>query len=433
MVLVSAAVLSPVYISTAQDTVRLCLTRSLADGRLTIDPCVGDNIDQARYEGRVYSDKAPGMSLLALPAATLLRLPSADEWHHARDARVWAVRLLTSGVAFVLLAVAVGRVAEGLAPGAGGFALVSFGLGTLVAPLAATTFGHVTAAALAFGAFVLCTRGRLAAAGLTAGAAVLVEYQAALVVLVLAAYAALRGWRPVARYSGAAAIPLAMLAAYNWRAFGSPLHLSYRYVTNRFAAEQASGLFGIRPPNLHGTYWVFAGDRGLLIASAVLVAAAAGLVLLSRTYRAEALVCAAITLLFVAVNCGYFLPYGGTSPGPRFLVPALPFLAVGFGPAFARWPRAAATLAGVSIVATLALTLTWARALDEPYRQTVWGELARVPFDGEGSRLVAELAWNALSWAGLGRSGAAAVVFVVAAAALALALRDGLRARPSVD
>ncbi len=41
-----------------------------------------------------------------------------------------------------------------------------------------------------------------------------------------------------------------------------------------------------------------------------------------------------------SLSFGYFLPYGGVSPGPRFFIPAVPFLAVGLAPAFARIPIA---------------------------------------------------------------------------------------------
>ena len=43
---------------------------------------------------------------------------------------------------------------------------------------------------------------------------------------------------------------------------------------------------------------------------------------------------------YILANCGYFQPYGGDSPGPRFLAVALPFLALGLANAFAWRPRA---------------------------------------------------------------------------------------------
>src|SRR5919201_6305238 len=47
-------------------------------------------------------------------------------------------------------------------------------------------------------------------------------------------------------------------------------------------------------------------------------------------------------LLWLAA--GYFDPLGGLSPGPRYFVPALPFLALGLADAYGRWPRATALL-----------------------------------------------------------------------------------------
>ena len=44
--------------------------------------------------------------------------------------------------------------------------------------------------------------------------------------------------------------------------------------------------------------------------------------------RPEVLVCGAICIVFLAFNAGHYLPFGGWTPGPRFLLPALPFAAV---------------------------------------------------------------------------------------------------------
>src|SRR5262249_34974967 len=156
-------------------------------------------------------------------------------------------------------------------------------------------------------------------AGLLAGAAVVVEYQAALIAVLLVAYVALATRRagPVARYV-AGLVPGAVgLGADDWLAVGAPRRLSDRHVHNPLTSEQAGGFFGIRLPHLNSTWQVFAGANGLLVLSPVVVAAVWGLVLLRRRYPLEALVCAAVTVAFVLLNSGYFLPYGG-SPGPRF-------------------------------------------------------------------------------------------------------------------
>jgi hypothetical protein len=323
----------------------------------------------------------------------------------------------------MVLVFLVGRISEGIAPGFGGAALVAFSLGTYVAPLAATTFDHVLAAALAFGGFVLAWTRRYFLAGLVAGAAVCTDYLCALIGVVVAAYVLVAGLRPLLRFAVGAAPPLILLGAYDWAAFGSPFHLSYRYVANRYARQQASGFFGLHTPNAHGMGQVFLGDRGILIASPVLVAAAAGIILLARRHRLEAIACGAVFGLFVLADCGYFDPYGGISPGPRFLVPALPFLALGLAPAFFRWFRTTAVLAAISIVAMTALALTWAKTQGINYRQTIWGELARVFAQEQRSLFLHSLVTkNIVDWAGVNRIEAAGLTCLCAVSAYALAL-----------
>jgi hypothetical protein len=418
-----------VYVINPQDVSRLCLTRAVESGKLTVDQCVGGgDTDRAFRAGHVYSDKAPGMSVFALPAAEAIGLPAPSHWNKKGDLRLWVVRVFTGGIAFLLSALLVGRVAEGLAPGWGGPSLVAFALGTLAAPFAATTFDHVSAGVLGFGAFLLAWRRRDGLAGLAAGTAIAFEYQAALTAAVVGCYVALRGARPLLRYLAASLPPLGLLGAYQWAAFGSPLHTPYRYIANRYTADQASGFFGIHPPRLHAVYDVLIGNGGLLVISPVLAAAAAGLVLLwKRGLRAETVVCGGVTLLFLLLNFGYFLPYGGVSPGPRFVIPALPFLAVGLAPAFARLPRPTMVLAALSVLAMTAITLTW--AFGNHYRETIWGELVRVPLQLGRSRLADNLTRTPLAWVVPNRIAGAPIIGLLALAAVAVSLTDGWRAR----
>ena len=181
-----------------------------------------------------------------------------------------------------------------------------------------------------------------------------------LIALALLVYCAWRHrWRALWFLAGAVP-PAIALGAYDWAAFGSPFHVSYRYVANAYTEEQHHGFFGIGVPTLGGLKDVLFGTRGLLYFSPVLVAAAAGLWLLwRRGPRAEALLAAVVVILFILVNAGYFLVYGGGTPGPRFLAPALPFFALGLPWALARWRWPTLFLAFASAVLTTIDALSW--------------------------------------------------------------------------
>jgi hypothetical protein len=417
LALVAVAALSSINF-VAPNGPHVCLADALIHGRLTADSCLEPSFDKARYHGHLYSDKAPGLGIIQAPAVAILQ----PEHHSGRsaDVRSWIVDVLSVGIALLACAWLLGRVAEGLSPGYGGMALVLFALGTLVFPLAAVGFNHIPAAAVAFGAFLLAWNRRPGLAGVAAGAAVLLEYEAGLVVVILGIYVALGGWRRAAIYLAGTAPAAFLLGAYNWAAFGVPWNLSYRYVDNIFASEQKAGFFGIGRPHIFGIERVFAGDRGLLAVSPVLLMAAYGLVVLGRRYTSEAIVAGTVTALFVAVNASYFLPYGGDSPGPRFLVVALPFLGLGLGPALAARPVPTLILGAVSVAAMTAVSLVWNGTSE--LRNGVWGELARVPVERGSSRFVTSLPSNALSFVGPGKVWGALVVVVCATAAFVVAL-----------
>lgn len=425
LTLVAFAALSSVYVNSTQDLSHFCLSRAIVAGELKIDECAGNTVDRSVYGGHFYSNKAPGLSLFAIPAVEAVRLPTGSRWNAEADLRLWGVRLLTNGVAFLVCVFLIGRIAEGIAPGTGAPALVAFGLGTLVTAFAATGFDHDLTAVLGLGGFVLAWARRPALAGLATGAAYLVEYQAAAIVLLVGAYVLLRGVRPLARYVAGVVPGFVLSGLYSWAAFGAPWHNPHSYELNRFpGVNPHSGILGIHFPSAHGIELVFVKDRGLLVSSPVLVTAAAGLWLLwRRGFRAEALVAALVAAAFVLGDTGYGDPYGGISAGPRYLIPGLPFLALGLGPAFARWRVLTSVLAGVSIIAGMALTLTWAGSENGHYRATVWGEIVRFLRDGTGSRLYHELTKNVVVWAGPNRLVAAAIVCACATAAYVVSLR----------
>jgi hypothetical protein len=124
--------------------------------------------------------------------------------------------------------------------------------------------------------------------------------------------------------------------------------------------------------------------------------------------RAAALVCGLVTLLFVLVDAGYFLPYGGGSPGPRFVGAALPFLALGLASAYERFRRPTLVLAGVSATTMSVQALSWGVRSEHA--------AAYLPKKTD----VMATIWSV---AGLNRNAGAALVLVCALAAVAYGAR----------
>ncbi len=216
------------------------------------------------------------------------------------------------------------------------------------------------------------------------------------------------------------------LAAYNWAAFGAPWRLSYSYIDNLFQPAQSGGLFGIHLPSAYAVQQVFIGRGGLIVATPVLVAAAWGLALLWRTHRAEIAACIAVIVIFLFLNSGYFLALRRHPSGPRFLLPALPFLALGLGPASARAPRLTSVLAFVSISSMTAIFLDW--GAQTSMRGGIFSELARIPFQVGSSRYDRYLEATAFDWVLPGRAWGAVLTGIAGLAAFAGAYRARSRA-----
>jgi hypothetical protein len=298
--------------------------------------------------------------------------------------RLWELNLFGAVLPMLLLLVLVLLAADRVAPGYGLAASVLVSAGTLLLPFATLFFDHVLSAALGFAALVvlLLERDRtigswaVAAAGLLAGLAIVVEFPLGIVAVVLGIRAA-AGARPALRLAGYAAglaVGVLPLLAYNTLAFGSPTTLGYTNALKASADDgvpivgaNEKGLYGVGVPDPRVALSLLASEKGLLVVTPLAVVALFGLPLLWRSgRRAEALVCGAVPLLFLAYNAAYYLPYGGQGPGPRFLVPAMAFLAL---------PLAAVVRARPVVVAGIGLVSVGMMAL-----ATITGPLTGVEY-----------------------------------------------------
>jgi hypothetical protein len=416
--LVAIAALGVAFALVEQDpgpapVAHFALVRALADGTAEIGP--GVTIDSAYIGGRYYANKAPGLAFALLPAYLGLRQlglqprASAAAGGGAYRHRLWELTLFGAVLPAVVLMLLMLVAVERLWPGYGPLTAILLGAGTLLLPFATLLFGHVLSATLGFAAFVVLllerdrpTVWRAWLAGLLAGFAVVVEYPLAIVALVLAGYVASRSaaGRRLAAYAGGCLIGVLPLAAYNTWAFGSPTTMSYTNVIEApsgtgpptLGSGNSTGFYGVTFPDLRAALTLLLSEKGLFVVAPLCVVALCGLPLLWRAgRRAETIVCAAVPALFLTYNAAYFIPFGGQGPGPRFLVPALPFLALPLAATLRRSLPAALLLGLVSIgvmalaTATAPLVTGADHALGDWSRHLRHGDLMASSLLGDGS------------------------------------------------
>jgi hypothetical protein len=340
---------------------RIGLSISIVTNRvLTIDQFAPYTVDRAMLAGRNYSDKAPGLSLMAIPptaaslaAAKLLGMPLVffDQDGTATalfDVIVGLSTVVTSGMFTAFTAASLWSSASLLTgrADAGLFAALCFGLGTIAWGWATAFFGHATAGAclfLAYAAIVRCALNAPAPAnpltvgiytGALLGWAVVVEFTTAPAVLALGLFGLWTGLRCNRRarrqlfVGGAIAASLILLPlwVYNALAFGSVLRLGYGRVVG--FPEMREGLFGVSVPQLSVAFELLFGvHRGLFWVSPVLIASPLAIAAWLRSRRHRPCIPAVVVIIgaYLAINAGYYYWDGGMSTGPRHLLPALPF------------------------------------------------------------------------------------------------------------
>jgi len=362
-------------------TAHYAAERAFASGRPTIDRWASETCDSVRVGGHVYAAKGPLMDLWAAPWYLALRSvgavpsnPNAGDRYPAAMTgiplrAIWQMGLWAVVLPSLLLLVLVRRTVERYEPGLGTACAAILGLGTLLLPFSTLLFAHALAALLLFASFVLLLDGgsgpvRIGAAGILAGLAVSTDVPLAVPATVLGVYAAARSphLRRLVSFGAGGVIGLIPLLAFDWWAFGSPFHLPYSGQPGQGAAGgwAQEGFFGLGTPNPRMAVELFLSQRGLFVLTPVTVAGVAGIVLLwRRGLRAEAALIGAMSVAVVLWDSGrlhYDFALGGWVPGPRFLIPLLPFLCFALAPVLRRAPATVGVLSLVSVGAMAVAT-----------------------------------------------------------------------------
>lgn len=355
------------------ETSRLMLTVSMVEyGTIRLDPVLDDYgvvpEDIAIRDDHAYSDKAPGLSLLAAPLLVPLDLALprfaggfAPDYWPLRHILTWLLICVPAAV-FPFVALSGRRLdpADDSVP-AYAYALL-FALATPVLTYASLFFSHIPAGLMAAGSCLLAQRlptsgGRAAAgmafaAGVLAAFAVVTEYPA--VILGVVAFLTLvveRGRRPaIPAFLIGGIVGAVPLLLYNQAAWGSVLTTGYAFKASAaHAAVHAQGFFGVGVPTWEAFWGVlFSARRGLLFYCPLLLAIPVGWYRLWRLHRNDTILSMLAVLAYLGFAAGFADWEAGWSAASRHLVAVLPLLlvplaaGVGF---LSQRPRSAALLA----------------------------------------------------------------------------------------
>lgn len=449
------------WVFNPNNATRLFAAIAIAEtGDARIDGFADMTIDKALFDGHFYLDKAPGMTLMALPFVAATNAVTGVDSSQVQRAfmgtgidrlltlRMRVVIFFTVAVLTALAAVALLDLGTGItgSRGAGLFAALAYALGTPIWGWSTTLFGHAPVAALlviATWAVWRGTEGMRSAryaliAGLALGWAVVIEHPAVLLGAPIGLWALwrTRGWPMPARLRlygiaiGAGIVALLPLIGYNLFAFGTPFKLGYAGVVGFDGMKQ--GLFGLTYPKPDVLVEILFGSRrGMLWVAPVLVLAPFGFYTLIRKPQTRDIGLMALTIAIGAFlyNAAYVYWDGGNSTGPRHAVPAIGFLAIALAGLWAsadRWERAFATLllaASIAINLVIASTEIMAPAdIENPLRNHLWSRL----FVNGYLRTIPNEFWGWTPWSGL-------YLYLALAGTLAVALLWSIRReRPSL-
>jgi hypothetical protein len=202
--------------------------------------------------------------------------------------------------------------------------------------------------------------------GLLCGFALISEYPIAVALVGLGVLALTRlSWRGVGFAALGGLLPIVLMMVYNTRAFGTIWPVGYAH-SALWQDQHHTGFMSITYPRPEAIFGLTLGSyRGLFFRSPWLLAAIPGFVLWyqSRELRGAWWVTLGVAVSVMLFYSSSVMWWGGFGVGPRYVVPAIPFLALaaawGLRPL---WQWAAGRAAAIALV-LLAVALVWSEAL----------------------------------------------------------------------
>jgi hypothetical protein len=338
----------------ANELPRILTTEQLAEhGTFRLDERMGDLGSRADIsttpDGHHYQNKAPGLSIIALPLYYPLSLGFGLAGRRPPIMLVtWLLRVVLATLPTIVFLSYFRAVAQRFATvdEARNAGLVAYALGSMALPFGMLFMSHAIAASLVGTAFAVSVAtirepshsdaGGALVVGPLLGLSILCEYQAVFGMALVAGYflwgVARRG-RALFHLAVTIVPFLAVLAIYQWSAFGSPFRTGYAYSVDEANRVGIMGIVGFSHASLSQLF--IDADNGLLVLSPWVVLAVVGAVNIARHRNArarvgpEALVAALVATVYCVFVASLHPSFGrgGWSVGPRYIAIAMPFFA----------------------------------------------------------------------------------------------------------
>ena len=330
------------------ENVRIYTTRALVDhGTFAIDEVIeewGHVSDKTVYDGRHYSAKPPGISLLAAPAYwTYSRANRAFDREPAMAEYLLVCRFTTTIPMLLLFLYAFARFTDRVVTDSAirMLVVVAVALGSTMLTYGGLFVSHSLTAAAIFGSYMLIYRHRERPEviwtpllmGFLIGLAPAMEYPGGLGAAFIGLYAIYRS--PTRRrfcfFSAlGCALPVMFTLGFHQSAFDSPFAFPHAFLEDpEQLANHAAGFHGVgglSADALHGS--LFAPSNGLFWFAPWTMVAVVGLVFSIQFDRLKepAFVTAGIFVIYVVFISSVDNWRGGWTAGPRYIVPLIPFL-----------------------------------------------------------------------------------------------------------
>jgi hypothetical protein len=367
---------------------RICLTRAIIHQQsFIIDPYKEDSQDPyfefvntgdwSFKDGHYYTNKSPGLSMLAVPSFALTEFFAKNLSRADIEKQVhlsaYAGTLCTTVICASLLALLLFHVCNfffGFSSLQSLLLTIFCGMGTLVFSYSTTFYCHVPSAFFSVLSFVLAMHLKHGTfqkkyllgggSGFAAAMAVLIEPSTVLALGCIFIYLlSFRDGRKAALFFLMGCIPVGVLQLfYNASCFGSQLQSSYNFPNPDVMWYREGKLFGSPSPSKL-LKLLFLPYRGVLFSSPVLLMIIPGtfLLLKIKKWRSETIACLTISFVFLIFIACFYAWHGGTAAGPRYLLPAYPFAFLLTVFALKKFPKTYLALGALSIIINLSITL----------------------------------------------------------------------------